>query len=793
MPRFTGLNRRRLAASGAMTLAFTALTAGPLLAGCAATDGIAAYEGDPRGAPVLTDDQQDMIRSLIAEMTVEEKAGQMVQLTLAAVSAETVTPTNPTHRLDPEKVKAAVAEDAIGSILNNADNVLTPEQWRSAIGELQRVATEESRLGIPLIYGIDSVHGANYVTGGTIFPQNLTLAATFHPKLAHLAGEIGAAESRAIGATWNFAPVLDLGRAPAWSRFFETFGEDPLVAERMGVATIDGIQGYDLADEERMAATAKHFLGYSNPRTGRDRTPAYIADFELYDTYLPPFDAAFDEGVRTIMVNSGEINGVPVHADPVILTKLLREEMGFDGVVVTDWEDVLKLISWHRVAANEKEATKMAVMAGIDMAMTPYNTSFAKTLVELVNEGEIPESRLDESVRRILALKAELGLFEKTMPDEADMFEIGTEQSNAVSLDAARAGTTLLRNNDGVLPLAEGTRILVTGPAADTLPALHGAWTWSWQGQDEVFYPDTPTVYDALATRFGADLVTYVEGATFDESTSIDEAVDAAEQSDVIVLCLGEAPSVEKPGDIDDLTISLSQRNLARRLAETGKPIVLALITNRPRLIGAFEADMDAVLFAGHPGPHGSTALADIISGDYNPSGRLPFSYPAAPHGLLTYDHKFSESIPAGDHLPNGYNALFPFGAGLSYTTFEYNSLSVRVPFDFEDNPEAKIEVSVIVRNTGDRAGKHAVLLYARDEHASISPRMRRLKDFTKIYLEPGKSERVELAVPKEDLMVIDRHGKPVWEPGDFTFMIGELETTVRIPQGGAASFSGLE
>ncbi|MEO1534350.1 MAG: glycoside hydrolase family 3 N-terminal domain-containing protein [Planctomycetota bacterium] len=766
------------------TLGLIALGASIPLASCAsAPTGQPAHSATPatqkaptpqvRGKPRLTPAQWQRVDELIDAMTIEQKAGQMVQLTLGSMTSEIVRPEGPAE-LDLELARTAIVDKGIGSILNTAWVAMEPEPWRDIVAEVQRIAIEESPHGIPLLYGIDSVHGANYITGATLFPHNLTLGATFNPELARQSGAVAAADSRAVGLNWNFAPVGDVGRAPGWSRIFETFGEDPHLAAIMASAAIEGMQGDDLSADTSIAATAKHFLGYGDPRTGRDRTPAIISTTDLHEIHVPPFEAAFDVGVRTIMVNSGEMNGVPVHADPRILTDLLRDQMGFAGVVVTDWRDVEKLVDMHGVARDEREATFLAVNAGIDMAMTPNDADFADFVVELVNDGELAESRIDESVRRILALKMELGLFEKPLPDASAMAVIGSVESKKISLNAAREGITLLKNLGGVLPLAEGTSILVTGPTSDEMMSLHGAWSYSWQGNEANLYPESPTIVDAITQRFGEANVTHLPGATFDEIIDFDAAVAAAEAADVVVLCLGEPPSTEEPGDIDDLTITPAQAELARALADTGTRVVLVLVTNRPRLITSFEPFMSSVLWAGHPGPMGPQALAEILAGDVNPSGRLPFSYPKYPNALLTYDRKLSETPGEADPPGGGYKPLFRFGTGLGYTTFDYADLAVTLPGIDDNGPVGPVGVKLTVTNTGDRAGMDAVQVYLRDHVASVTPRMEELKAFTKVDLDAGESRQVSLEIPAEEFSIIDRDGNRVFEPGVFTIRVGD-------------------
>lgn len=760
-----------------LTLALTACTGAgavaPAPASSAPAERPTTWAGQLRGLPELSPAEWDRIDHLLSVMSLEQKAGQMVQLTLGSMTSEVVTPDGPAV-LDFDLAREAIVGKGIGSILNTAWVAMPPEPWREIVAEVQRIAVEESPHGIPLLYGIDSVHGANYITGATLFPHNLTLGATWNPELARQSGAVAAADSRAVGLAWNFAPVADVGRAPGWSRIFETFGEDPYLAGTMASAAIEGMQGGDLSASTSVAATAKHFLGYGDPRTGRDRTPAIISVPDLHEIHVAPFEKAFDAGVRTIMVNSGEMNGTPVHADPRILTDLLRHEMGFAGVVVTDWRDVEKLIDMHGVAENEREATFLAVHAGIDMAMTPNDADFADHVVALVEEGRLSEARIDASVRRILALKMELGLFERALPEPSAMEVIGSAASESISLNAAREGITLLRNRNGILPLAEGSRVLVTGPTSDELMSLHGAWSYSWQGNEANLFPESPTVADAIAERFGEANVTHVPGASFDAAVDLDAAMAAAAAADVVVLCLGEPPSTEEPGDIDDLTISASQIELARAMAASGKPVVLVLITNRPRIITAFEAEMAGVLWAGHPGPFGPQALAEILAGDVNPSGKLPMSYPKYPNALLTYDRKLSETPGEADPPGGGYKPLFPFGAGLGYTTFDYADLVVTVPGVGEDGLEGPVRVELTVTNTGDRSGMDAVQVFVRDHVASVTPRLEELRAFTKISLDAGETRTVSFELPAAEFSIIDRDGQRVFEAGTFTIRVGD-------------------
>jgi len=710
------------------------------------------------------------VEALLARMTLEEKVGEMTQLTLQSISRSPATDSTPLV-LDTAKLENVLVRHGVGSILNVFDVAYTPRQWQELIRTLQR-ATERKRLKIPVIYGIDAVHGHNYMVGATLFPQNLGMTATWNPELVRRAGEVTAIETRASGIPWNFAPVLDIGRQPLWPRFYETFGEDPHLAKVMGAAAVRGMQGDDVGSPLRVAATGKHFLGYGVPRSGMDRTPAWITDRELYEYHVPTFRAAIEAGVRTVMVNSGDVNGVPVHASRELLTRLLREELGFTGVAVSDWRDIIRLHTVHRVAPTPKDAVRMAVLAGIDMSMVPYDLSFRDHLLELVREGAVPEERVDESVRRILKLKYDLGLFENRYPDPRLLRRIATPEHRAVSREAAEESITLLKNDGGILPLARTARVLVTGPGADDVPVLFGGWTYTWQGTNARMYPKgIPTLLQALRSEVGADRVTYVPGATYDQEVDVAAAALAARQADVAVVALAERPQAETPGNIEDLQISPAQLRLVQAIHATGTPVVLVLVEGRPRIVREAADSARAVVMAYQPGPFGAESVANVLFGDVNPSGRLPFTYPRHPNALLHYDHAHSEA--AGADGPGGsFDPQWTFGHGLSYTTFAYGGLRVANPRPGE---YGKLVVSVEVANTGSRAGKEVVQLYVRDLYASVAPPVRRLRAFQKIELQPGERRTVTFEVPVQELAFIGLDGRPVVEPGDFEVMVGGL------------------
>ena len=727
-------------------------------------------------------DNSQRIEALLKRMTLEEKVGQMTQLAIGMVSNGQ----NQTIQIDPAKLDKALVRYGVGSILNVSEQALTVDKWHEIINQIQDSATKKTRLGIPVIYGIDSIHGANYVQGSTLFPQEIGMAATWNPELMKKGSEIAAMETRAAGIPWSFSPVLDIGRQPLWPRFYETFGEDPYLARVMGVAFVRGMEGDDVAAQDHVASSLKHYMGYSFSFNGRDRTPAWIPENELREYFLPTFAAAVKAGARTVMVNSAEINGIPGHINHHILTDILRDELGFKGFVVSDWEDIKKLVTvWH-VAATEKDATRMAVMAGIDMSMVPLDYSFADNLIALAKEGAVPQSRIDEAVRRILRVKFELGLFENPRPNAALKSKVGLMESRQASLQAARESMTLLKNTSDLLPLAKNQKVLVTGPTADTMLSLNNGWSYVWQGSEEGLYPkDRPTIRRAIEGKAGAANVTYVPGTkiarragspsnntptNIETEVDIPAAVRAARDADVVVLCLGEGSYTETPGNLADLTLGEPQLKLAEAIEATGKPVVLVLVEGRPRIINRIVDKAGAVLMAYNPGNEGGQAVADVLFGDFNPSGKLPFTYPRTTNGLLTYDHKAFET----ESFDNaGFTPQFEFGSGLSYTTFAYSDLRLDKQ-TIASNGD--LSVSVTVKNTGRRPGKEVIQLYVSDLVASLSPAGKRLKRFAKVYLEPGQSRTLTFKLGPDDLSFIAANNKPVVEPGEFEVTIAELK-----------------
>ena len=720
-----------------------------------------------------TDKQMEKkIDKLLAKMTLQEKVGQMTQVTLEVVAGQTSE--DGWLKLDAKKLHDAIVNHQVGSILNCGGQARTVDNWCEIITQMQDMATKQTRLGIPIIYGIDAIHGANYTLGATIFPQHIAMAATGNVDLVRAESEITALEIRASGMPWNFSPVLGLGRNPMWPRQWETFGEDAYIASVMAAAYVEGQQGSDISQPTKVAACMKHYFGYSVPLTGKDRTPAYIPERQLRQYFLKPFAAAAKAGVATVMVNSSEINGIPVHSDKFLLVDVLRGELGFDGFVVSDWADIDNLYKREMVAKDQREAVKMAVMAGIDMSMVPYDYSFYDHLVDLVKTGEVPESRINEAVADILRVKFQLGLFDKPYPNKQLKEQFATDASRQVNLKAAREAITLLKNENNILPLSKDKKVLVTGPSANKLSLLNGGWTITWQGDNESLYPqEKSTILEAIQDKVGTGSVEYIEAVTFDKELDIPAVVSAASSADVIVACIGEPTYCETPGNIDDLTLSAPQIRLVQELAATGKPIVMVLVQGRPRVVRTIVDHAGAILTAYLPGMEGGQAIADVLFGDVNPSGKLPFTYPKYSGWHVCYDHKKSE-----DTAPNKFDPQWPFGHGLSYTTFKYSALKLDKK---QLSPDDKLAVAVNVTNTGSREGAEIVQLFLSDIVATITPPVKSLKRFTKVYLKPGEKQTVKFELGWDDFAFIGRQNKPVVEPGEFKVSIGGLTESFEI------------
>ncbi len=733
------------------------------------------------------------VETLLSQMTLEEKVGQMAQITLDAVgNGDDVYTSKIPFAIDTARLRNALVNYHVGSILNTTNNyALPPAQWNQIIAEIQQVATHDTRLKIPVIYGIDAMHGATYAVGATMFPQEITLAASFNPDNAYNTAKVCAYETRACGIPWNFSPVLDLGADPRFSRQFEGFGEDPYLITEMGKEMIKGYQGVtdSVGNPVKVAACLKHFLGYSVPFSGKDRTPAYIPENILREYHLAPFKAAVKEGVESVMINSGIINGVSVHASHDIITKLLKEELGFQGIVVTDWMDIINLQKRDKIAQTNKEAVKLAINAGIDMSMVPYDyENFCKDLISLVNEGEVKESRIDDAVRRILKVKMKLGLWEKPVTKLADYPKFGSKEHAQLSYNAAAEAITLLKNTNDILPLQKNIKVLVTGPNANEMRCLNGGWTYSWQG-DKVdrFAGQYNTILEAVQNKIGVGNVQYFPGVSYKNNgkyfeqaeDKFQEAIAAARNVDVVVLCEGENTYTEKPGDLNDLILNELQIKLANELAKTGKPVILVLNEGRPRCISDIEPGMKAVIQTYLPGNYGGDALADILWGDVNPSGKLPYTYPAFPNSIVNYYHKLSEEQKPSEgayKYESDYNPQYEFGFGLSYTTFEYSNMKVSSN-TFGKNE--KIKVSVNVKNTGSREGKETVLLFSSDLYATITPDVKRLRRFKKINLAPGEVKTVSFEISDKDLAFVDTNNQFITEPGEFELSLGGLKSKI--------------
>jgi len=743
----------------AITVMATAMLAWS--AGCASVETTAADK-----------QMEKKIDKLLAKMTLEEKVGQMTQVTLEVVGGESSE--DGWLKLDEKKLQDAIIAHQVGSILNCGGQARSVDNWLQIITQMQAMATKQTRLGIPIIYGIDAIHGANYTLGATIFPQHIAMAATGNVELVRIESEITALEVRASGMPWNFSPVLGLGRNPMWPRQWETFGEDAYISSVMAAAYVEGQQGSDISQPTKVAACMKHYLGYSVPLSGKDRTPAYIPERQLRQLFLKPFAAAAKVGVATVMVNSSEINGIPVHSDRFLLIDVLRGELGFEGFVVSDWADINNLYTREMVARYQRQAVKMAVMAGVDMSMVPYDYSFYEHLVDLVKTGEVPMSRIDEAVADILRVKFQLGLFEKPYPDKQLKEQFATDASRQANLQAAREAMTLLKNESGLLPLGKDKKVLVTGPCSDKLSILNGGWTITWQGDNEALYPqEKSTILEAIQDKVGASNVEYIEAVKFDKELDISRAVSAASRVDVIVACLGEPTYCETPGNIDDLMLSAPQIRLVQELAKTDKPIVMVFTQGRPRVIRTIVDNAGAILMAYLPGMEGGQAIADVLFGDANPSGKLPFTYPKYSGWHVCYDHKKSENA-----APNKFDPQWEFGHGLSYTTFKYGDLRIDKNNISADDT---LIVTVNVTNTGQREAAEIVQLFLSDIVATVTPPVKSLKRFTKIFLKPGEKQTVKFELSWDDFAFIGRQNKPVVEPGEFKISLGGLTKAFEI------------
>lgn len=725
------------------------------------------------------------IQNWLKKMTIEEKIGQMCEITIDVVTDFEASQKDG-FTLDKAKLDTVIGKYKVGSLLNVPLSIAQPkEKWAEAIRQIQELSMKE--IGIPCIYGVDQIHGTTYTLDGTLFPQGVNMGATFNRDLVKREAEISAYETKAGCIPWTYAPVVDLGRDPRWSRMWENYGEDCYVNAEMGKASVIGFQGEDPnhIGKYNVAACMKHYMGYGVPVSGKDRTPSSISRSDMREKHFAPYLAAVRQGALSVMVNSGVDNGMPFHANREYLTQWLKEDLNWDGLVVTDWADINNLCTRDHIAATKKEAIKIAINAGIDMSMVPYEVSFCDYLKELVQEGEVPMSRIDDAVARVLRLKYRLGLFDKPYWSTGDYPEFGSKEFADVALQAAEESEVLLKNEGGILPLAKGTKILLAGPNANSMRCLNGGWSYSWQGHraDECAQAYN-TIYEALCNKFGKENILYEPGVTYapykndnwwEENTpEIDKPVAAAQNADVIIACIGENSYCETPGNLTDLNLSMNQQNLVKALAATGKPVILILNEGRPRLIKDIEPLAKAVVNVMLPGNYGGDALANLLAGDANFSGKMPYTYPKHINALATYDYKPCENI---GQMGGNYNydsvmdIQWPFGFGLSYTTYKYSNLKVdKAQFTADD----ELTFTVDVTNTGSVAGKESVLLYSKDLVASSTPDNIRLRNFEKVSLNPGETKTVTMKLKGSDLAFVNYYGKWTLEKGDFKVKCGD-------------------
>ena len=796
-------------------------------------------------APAIPRDEkiEQQVEAWLQKMTLEEKIGQMCELTIDVLQQRT----NPFEGLNMENLKVAdlqkilkkygiekefdlsggipdkdvmmkiymriqgiesqkgfqlseamldsvIGKYKVGSILNVPNGkAQTVQKWQEIIKRIQEKSMEE--IGIPCIYGVDQIHGTTYTLGGTFFPQGVNMGATFNRELTRRGAEISAYETKAGSIPWTYAPVTDLGRDPRWPRMWENYGEDCYLNAEMGREAVLGYQGNDPnhIGDNSVAACMKHYMGYGVPVSGKDRTPSSITEQDMREKHFAPYLEMVKNGALSVMVNSAMNNGLPFHANYELLTEWLKNDLNWDGMIVTDWADINNLYSRDHIAKDKKEAIKLAINAGIDMSMDPYDWKFCTLLKELVEEGEVPMSRIDDAVRRVLRLKYRLNLFEKPYYDLKDFPLFGSAEHAAAALKAAEESLVLLKNTDGLLPLAKGKKILLTGPNANSMRSLNGGWSYTWQGSNaEDCSEPYNTILEAFTNKFGAENIIYEAGVTYNEkgnwwdenAPEIEKAVAAAAQADYIVACIGENSYCETPGNLTDLTLSENQRNLVKALAKTGKPIILVLNEGRPRIIADIEPLSKAVVNVMLPGNYGGDALANLVAGDSNFSGKMPYTYPKEINSLITYDYKPCEHI--GKQMEGAYNydavvnVQWAFGYGLSYTTFAYSNLKVdKTSFTADD----VLTFTVDVKNTGNRVGKESVLLFSSDLVASLTPDNRRLRAFDKVELQPGETKTVTLKVKGSDLAFVGYDGKWILEEGDFRMQVGDQVVGVACSQ----------
>ena len=755
--------------------------------------GVCLTAGGQKPAPAIPSDPviEAHIQEWLKKMTLEEKIGQMCEITIDVVSDFEASKKNG-FTLNPAMLDTVIGKYKVGSLLNVPLSVAQKkEKWAEAIKQIQDLSMKE--IGIPCIYGVDQIHGTTYTLDGTMFPQGINMGAAFNRELTEKAAAISAYETKAGCIPWTYAPVVDLGRDPRWSRMWENYGEDCYVNAEMGKASVRGFQGSDPnhIGEYNVAACMKHYMGYGVPVSGKDRTPSSISRSDMREKHFAPFLAAIRQGALSVMVNSGVDNGVPFHANRELLTEWLKEDLNWDGMIVTDWADINNLCTRDHIAATKKEAVKIAINAGIDMSMVPYEVSFCDYLKELVQEGEVPMSRIDDAVARVLRLKYRLGLFENPYWDIKKYNKFGSEEFARVALQAAEESEVLLKNEGNILPLAKGTKILLAGPNANSMRCLNGGWSYSWQGHlADQCAGAYNTIYESLCNKYGKENIIYEPGVTYapykndnwweENQPEIEKSVAAASRADVIIACIGENSYCETPGNLTNLTMSENQRNLVKALAATGKPVILILNQGRPRIINDIVPLAKAVVNVMLPSNYGGDALANLLAGDANFSGKMPFTYPKHINALANYDYKPCENM---GQMGGNYNydsvmdVQWEFGFGLSYTTYSYSNLKVnKTSFTADD----VLTVSVDVTNTGKVAGKESVLLYSKDLVASSTPDNIRLRNFEKIELNPGETKTVTMQLKGSDLAFVGYDGKWRLEKGDFKLKCGNQWTDIQ-------------
>ena len=755
--------------------------------------GVCLTAGGQKPAPAIPSDPviEAHIQEWLKKITLEEKIGQMCEITIDVVSDFEASKKNG-FTLNPAMLDTVIGKYKVGSLLNVPLSVAQKkEKWAEAIKQIQDLSMKE--IGIPCIYGVDQIHGTTYTLDGTMFPQGINMGAAFNRELTEKAAAISAYETKAGCIPWTYAPVVDLGRDPRWSRMWENYGEDCYVNAEMGKASVRGFQGSDPnhIGEYNVAACMKHYMGYGVPVSGKDRTPSSISRSDMREKHFAPFLAAIRQGALSVMVNSGIDNGVPFHANRELLTEWLKEDLNWDGMIVTDWADINNLCTRDHIAATKKEAVKIAINAGIDMSMVPYEVSFCDYLKELVQEGEVPMSRIDDAVARVLRLKYRLGLFENPYWDIKKYNKFGSEEFARVALQAAEESEVLLKNEGNILPLAKGTKILLAGPNANSMRCLNGGWSYSWQGHlADQCAGAYNTIYESLCNKYGKENIIYEPGVTYapykndnwweENQPEIEKSVAAASRADVIIACIGENSYCETPGNLTNLTMSENQRNLVKALAATGKPVILILNQGRPRIINDIVPLAKAIVNVMLPSNYGGDALANLLAGDANFSGKMPFTYPKHINALANYDYKPCENM---GQMGGNYNydsvmdVQWEFGFGLSYTTYSYSNLKVdKTSFTADD----VLTVSVDVTNTGKVAGKESVLLYSKDLVASSTPDNIRLRNFEKIELNPGETKTVTMQLKGSDLAFVGYDGKWRLEKGDFKLKCGNQWTDIQ-------------